>query len=489
MSTTETAPAAGPRTLRRFDAYDTADLWRKDVDHFVHPFTDFSSWADKGALLMAESEGAHVYDSDGRRYLDGIGGLWCVNAGHGRAEIADAMAAQARRLAYYSPFTDTGSVPSAELAHSLAARAPGNLNHVFYGMSGSDANDTAVRIIHFYFNQIGEPQKKTIITRVNSYHGSTYLAMSLTGVAYDHIGFDIIGEPLISRVSGPDLYRRPEGMTPEEYTGFLVAEFEAKIEEIGPSNVAAFFAEPIMGAGGVMVPPPDYLPRMRAVCQEHGILYVSDEVVTAFGRLGRFFASRDVFGIQPDIITTAKGLTSGYAPLSAVLISDEVYDVISVPQAKGAEFAHGFTYSGHPVSCAAALANIAVLEREDICGHVRRVGPYLKDRLESLADLPIVGDVRGRGFMLCVESVADKTNKAMFHNDVRIGARIAAASQSRGLLVRPIGRFTVISPPLVLTTGQIDWLVDTLRDAIAEVAADPDVEWTDRGAQRADGGG
>jgi len=205
-----------------------------------------------------------------------------------------------------------------------------------------------VRIIHFYFNRLGQPAKKTVITRVNGYHGSSYLAMSLTGVAYDHIGFDIIGEPLITRVEGPDIYRRSDGMTPAEYTDHLVDEFRAKVEELGAENVAAFFAEPIMGAGGVLVPPPGYLPQDAEACREFGILYVSDEVVTAFGRLGHFFASKDVFDIQPDIISSAKGLTSGYAPLSASLLSDEIYEVISVPQAPGAEFAHGYTYSGSP---------------------------------------------------------------------------------------------------------------------------------------------
>ena len=467
----ESVPAVVEAAPSRFDAYDTADLWRKDVDHYIHPFTDFEVWDREGALVMAESEGAYVYDSDGKRYLDAQGGLWCVNAGYGRAEIADAMAAQARRLAYYSPFTNTTSVPGATLAHKLASLAPARLNHAFFGLSGSDANDTAVRIIHFYFNRLGQPQRKTIITRVNSYHGSSYLAMSLTGVAHDHIGFDIVGEPLIARVSGPDLYRRPDGMSPAEYAEHLVAEFRAKVDELGAENVAAFFAEPIMGAGGVLVPPPGYLPAMRETCRELGILYVSDEVVTAFGRLGHFFASSDVFGIEPDIICCAKGLTSGYAPLSATLLSDEIYDVISVPQAPGAEFAHGYTYSGHPVSCAAALANIEVFEREDLCAHVRTVGPYFEERLQSLSDLPIVGDVRGKCFMMCVENVADKATKEMFPPQVGIGRRISDACDARGLLVRPIGRLNVLSPPLILTTEQIDWLVDTLRAGIEEVMA------------------
>ncbi len=478
----EAVPAVVQSAPSRFDAYDTADLWRKDVDHYIHPFTDYEVWREEGALVMAESEGAYVYDSDGRRYLDAQGGLWCVNAGYGRAEIADAMAAQARRLAYYSPFVSTTSVPGATLAHKLVSLAPRSLNHAFFGMSGSDANDTAVRIIHFYFNQLGQPNRKTIITRVNGYHGSSYLAMSLTGVAHDHIGFDIVGEPLIARVSGPDLYRRPDGMSPTEYTEHLVDEFRAKIAEIGPENVAAFLAEPVMGAGGVLVPPPGYLPAMREVCREHGILYVSDEVVTAFGRLGHFFASSDEFGIQPDIVNCAKGLTSGYAPLSATLLSDEIYDVISVPQEPGALFAHGYTYSGHPVSCAAALANIEIFEREDLCGHVRTVGPYFEERLRTLADLPIVGDVRGKCFMMCVENVADKDTKEMFPPEVGIGRRISDACDARGLLVRPIGRLNVLSPPLILTTEQIDWLVDTLRAGIEEVMAGLEREglWSSR---------
>ncbi|MCY4175785.1 MAG: aminotransferase [Acidimicrobiaceae bacterium] len=462
-------PAVAQAAPSRFDAYDTEALWRKDLDHYVHPFTDFAHWSDDGALVIAESEGVYVYDSDGRRYLDSQGGLWCVNAGYGRTEIADAMAEQARKLAYYSPFTDTTSAPGANLAHKLASLAPGDLNHVFFGLSGSDANDTAARIIHFYFNRLGQPRKKTMITRVNAYHGSSYMAMSLTGVAHDHLGFDVIGEPLIARVSGPDLYRESGEMTPDEYTAHLVEEFRTRVEGLGPENVAAFFAEPIMGAGGVLVPPPGYLPAMREACRDYGILYVSDEVVTAFGRLGHFFASREVFGVQPDIINSAKGLTSGYAPLSATLLSDEIHEVISVPQAPGAVFSHGYTYSGHPVSCAAALANIELMEREDVCGHVRRVGPYFEQRLRDLADLPLVGDVRGKCFMMCIESVADSGTKEMFPAEVEIGRRISKACDARGLLVRPIGHLNVLSPPLILTVEQIDWLVDALRDGIEEV--------------------
>ena len=456
----------------RFDQYDTQDIWQKDKDHFIHPWTDFSTFQEQGSMVVAESEGAYIFDSDGKRYLDGIGGLWCVNVGYGRAEIGQAMAEQATKMTYYSSFGHHTTVPVAELSAKLASLAPGPLNHVLYGSGGSMANDTTVRLVHFYFNQLGMPDKKMIITRENGYHGSTYLAMSMTGIDYDHIGFDVIGEPLIQRVSGPDLYRRPEGTTPEEYTDLLLAEFRAKVESLGPENVAAFFAEPIMGAGGVLVPPPGYLKGMRDLCTEFQVLFVADEVVTAFGRLGHFFASEDVFGIVPDIINSAKGLTSAYAPLSATLISDGIYDVISVPQAEGSVFAHGFTYSGHPVCCAAALANIEIIEREDICGHVRRVGPYFSERLASLSDLGIVGDVRGSHFMQCVENVADKETKELFDPSVHVGDRVAGACEKRGLIVRPIAHLNVLSPPLVLTVEQIDWMVDVLRDGIIEVQAD-----------------
>ena len=456
----------------RFDQYDTQDIWQKDKDHFIHPWTDFSTFQEQGSMVVAESEGAYIFDSDGKRYLDGIGGLWCVNVGYGRAEIGRAMAEQATKMTYYSSFGHHTTIPVAELSAKLASLAPGPLNHVLYGSGGSMANDTTVRLVHFYFNQLGMPDKKMIITRENGYHGSTYLAMSMTGIDYDHIGFDVIGEPLIQRVSGPDLYRRPEGTTPEEYTDLLLAEFRAKVESLGPQNVAAFFAEPIMGAGGVLVPPPGYLKGMRDLCTEFQVLFVADEVVTAFGRLGHFFASEDVFGIVPDIINSAKGLTSAYAPLSATLISDGIYDVISVPQAEGSVFAHGFTYSGHPVCCAAALANIEIIEREDICGHVRRVGPYFSERLASLSDLGIVGDVRGSHFMQCVENVADKETKELFDPSVHVGDRVAGACEKRGLIVRPIAHLNVLSPPLVLTVEQIDWMVDVLRDGIIEVQAD-----------------
>ena len=452
--------------------YDTQEIWKKDKDHHVHPWTDFATFKDKGSLVVADADGAYVWDSDGNRYLDGIAGLWCVNVGYGRKEIAQAMADQAEKMVYYSSFGAHTSIPAAELAHKLAQLAPAGLNHIQFGTGGSMANDTAIRMIHFYFNQLGKRSKKKIITRHDAYHGSTYLAMSLTGVAFDHQGFDIIEDGLIQRVSSPNIYRRPDGMTVEEFCDHLVQEFEDKIYTLGAENVAAFIAEPIMGAGGVIVPPAGYHQRMHKVCQKYEVLYIADEVVTAFGRLGHFFASEDVFDMVPDIITCAKGLSSAYAPLSATIMSDEFYDVISKPQAEGAMLTHGFTYSGHPVCCAAGLKNIEIMEREDLCGHVRELGPYLEEQLQTLDDLDIVGDIRGSHFMMCLENVANKETKELFDGGVQIGNRIAAAAQKRGVLVRPVAHLNILSPPLVMNRDQIDTLVSVLRESIVEVMDD-----------------
>ncbi len=448
--------------------YDTKAIWQKDKDHHIHPWTDFSTFKEKGSMVVAESEGSYIYDSEGNKYLDGIGGLWCVNVGYGRDEIAQAMADQARNMVYYSSFGPHTSIPAAELSAKLAELAPGDLNHVMLGTGGSMANDTAVRTIHFYFNMLGKKNKKQIITRHDGYHGSTYLAMTLTGVAFDHQGFDL-AKDLVHRVSNPNYYRAPEGMSEDEWLDHLVKEFEDKIHEIGPDNVAAFFAEPIMGAGGVVVPPEGYHKRFLEVCREHDIIYVADEVVTAFGRLGHFFASEDVFGMVPDIITSAKGISSAYAPLSATIFSDKMYDVFSEPQCDGGMFTHGFTYSGHPVCAAAGLKNIEIMERENICGHVLEMGPYLEERLDELREFPIVGDVRGKCFMMCVENVADKETKELLPDEAHVGDRIADACEKRGVLVRPIAHLNVLSPPLVLSKEQIDFMVETLKVAIDEV--------------------
>lgn len=451
--------------------YDTRDLYRKDRDYHIHPWNDRPSAAERDCLVVARGEGAYVYDSDGKQYLDGIGGLWCVNVGYGREEIVQAMANQARRLAFYNTFVDTTHPPAAELSATLARLAPAHLNHVAYSGSGSAANETAIRLIHNYFNRLGQPHKKQILTRWQAYHGSTYLTAALSGKPEDKLLFDSAPD-LVHYLSAPDVYRRRDGTTVEELCNSLVDELEKKILELGPENVAAFIAEPVMGAGGVLVPPPGYHRRAQEVCRRYGVLTISDEVVTGFGRLGHMLASEPMFGLEPDVIVCAKGITSGYAPLAATLFSDDMLEVLSAPNDENPYLSHGFTWSGHPVCCAAALANIQIIEREGVLEHVREVGPYFQEQLETLGDLPIVGDVRGSHFMLCVENVADRETKRLFPEEVDVGTRIADHCQERGLIVRPMDHLNILSPPLILTRSQIDSLVSTLRESIIATMED-----------------
>ena len=454
-----------------FDRYDDKALWQKDIDHVIHPWAMYPQFESEGALVIAESQGAYVFDTTGKRYLDGIGGIWCVNIGYGREEMAHAIAEQVMRIPYFNTFTDTTTPPVAELAARLADISPEPLNHVFFSTGGSVANDSAVRIAHHYFHRLGQRSKKKVISRINAYHGSTYLAMSMTGILEDHESFHIASD-IVDYVSCPYIYRRPEGMTVEEFCDFLIDEFEQKIVDLGPENVAAFIAEPVLGSGGVIVPPDGYHRRMWEVCKKYDVLYISDEVVTGFGRLGHWFTSEEMFGVVPDMITSAKGITSGYLPLGATIISDKIHEVISSPKYGDNVFYHGFTYSGHPVVCAAGLMNMEIIERDGILQHVQEVGPYFEKQLATLLDLPTVGDVRGSHFMLCVESVANKETKALLPESVNVGERIARASEKRGLMVRPSGHLNILSPTLILTHEQIDELVATLRAAIIEVNDD-----------------
>ena len=455
--------------MGNFEQYDTALIVEDDKAHFLHPWQEFDKFNKTGALPIAQAKGPYIYDTDGNRLLDAIGGMWCTNIGLGRAEMAEAIADQARQMAYANPMVDMTNVPGSQLAKKLAQLAPGDLNHVFFSCGGSTAIDSALRLIHFYQNVRGMTAKKHIISRQEAYHGSTYAAMSISGKQADHIPeFDYMTET-VHHLSCPYFYRAPEGLSEAAFTDMLIAEFQEKITELGGADkVAAFFAEPIMGSGGVIVPPENYLKRMWEVCQENDILFVADEVVTAFGRLGHWFASEAVFNVQPDIITTAKGLTSGYQPLGATIFSERIWQVISAP-GNGRYFAHGFTYTGHPVACRAALKNIEIIEREGILEHVREVGPYFLQQLKTLEQLPIVGEVRGNHFMVCIENVANKGTRLLFPDDVNIGQRITDECASRGVLIRPIGHLNVLSPSLVLTVDEIDRIVATLRDGISAV--------------------
>lgn len=443
------------------------DIWQKDKDHHLHPWQLFDSFADEGAMIIERADGAVVTDMQGREYLDSVGGLWCTNIGQGREEMAEAIADQVRKMTYASPFVDIGNIPGAELAAKLAELAPGPLNHVMFSCGGSTANDSAYRLIQFYQNCRGKHSKKHIIARDGSYHGSTYLAMSIGGKKADHPPeFDYKRDD-IHHISSPNYYRAPAGMSEAEFLDFLVDELEQKIQQLGADNVAAFFAEPIMGAGGVIVPPSGYHKRTYDVCKSHDVLFVSDEVVTAFGRLGHWFASEDVFGIQPDIITCAKGLSSGYLPIGATLYSDQIHEVISE---KGHDryFSNGYTYSAHPVCCAAALKNIEIMERENMFAHAADIGDYFQQQLQSLLDLPIVGQVRGYRLMQCVEFVADQKTREVFPETLDIGKVISNIADEKGLLVRPIINLNVMSPPLIITRDQVDFIVSTLRDCIEQ---------------------
>ena len=453
---------------------DWKTLWRMDRDHFIHPYTDFSTFKEQGSQIISKAEGVHVIDSRGNRLLDGMAGLWCVNLGHGRREMVECIAGQAARMQYYNPFGHSGNEPAAMLSARLAELTPGGLNHVFYTTGGSTANDAAIRLVHYYNNLRDKPRKKWIISRLGAYHGATYVAASLTGIHATKHGFDRIADDWITHVSAANMYRRPAGaehLDETEYCDFLTSEFRNRIAQLGADNVAAFIAEPIMGAGGVLVAPRGYHRKMWEICRENDVLYIADEVVTGFGRLGAWFASEEVYDYVPDILVLAKGINSGYVPLGAAVFSEEIYDVISRPQREGGLLTLGFTYSGHPIACAAALKNIEIIEREDLCARVRDVGSYFFEQAQTLRDLPIVGDVRGSHFMVGIEYVEDKQSKTPYDPKVRVAERVFEACRDQGLMVRPIGNQTVLSPPLIMTRSQTDQLFGILRASIEQTAS------------------
>jgi adenosylmethionine-8-amino-7-oxononanoate aminotransferase len=445
----------------------TDDILTKDA-HLIQSFADLDGLKQRDArTAIVAAKGAYVTDSEGNELIDGIGGLWCVNVGHGRPEIIEAITKQLETLDYYSTFYNFTHPAAAQLAEKLASLAPGNLNRVYFGNSGSVANDTAVRMLHHYNNRLGRPNKKKILSRVGAYHGSTHLAMAMTTPAYSE-GWDTAANGLVHHLRSPYAYREAGEMTEAEFLEALADDMTSTINDLGAENIAAFVAEPIMGAGGVLVAPGGYHQRMRQITAEHDIKYIADEVVTAFGRLGHMFASEDVFGMVPDIINTAKGLTSGYQPLSATIISDEIYEVISEP---GAMFLHGMTYSGHPAAAAAALANIDILEREKIPQNVRVTGKVFENALRGLTDLDIVGEVRGSHFMMGIEFVKNKDTKEAYSDEINVGLRVAQEAQKRGLIARPLGNILILSPTLIMGEALIAQIEGILRDSINVVTA------------------
>lgn len=445
---------------------ETIRLW--DNAHFLHPWEDVGG-ADADRLVAASASGIHLIDAAGRRYIDGPGGMWNVQIGYGRPEMAEAIGAQALRLAYHSPWS-FASQPSAELARKLAELAPGDLNTVFFATGGSSAVDSALRFAQFYQNLRGRPEKKLFLAREKGYHGSTYLAASVSGKERDGGALDI--ETRLVRLL-PDINpsRRPAGVSEADWADAKVADLAAAIAGIGAGRIAALISEPVMASGGVILPPEGYHRRCLELCRAHDILYISDEVVTGFGRLGQWFASEDVFGIVPDIITCAKGLTSGYLPLGAAIISDRLFADIAAEERESVAFKNGYTYSGHPVCCAAALKNIEIIEREGLLEHVRAVSPQFQARLRDLRRHRIVGDTRGIGLVGCVEGRPAPGMKEAdrLAVDLEFGARVDAKCEAMGLIVRPLINMCVFSPPLVISRAEIDEMFDILDRAIGQV--------------------
>jgi len=442
---------------------ETLAIQEQDNSHFMHPWEDMGYLGDNERTVASRGEGIYVYDSDGNKLIDGPAGMWCTQIGYGRQEMADAIAEQVMQISYFSPFDLTNNV-AAQLAAKIAEMTPGDLNRVFMTTCGSTAVDTAMRFVSFRNNYLGRPEKKMIISRQDAYHGSTYLSASASGKPRDKNLQDAAGH-IVVHVNSPNPLNRPDDMSAEAFRDLRVKELEDKILEHGPDKVGAFIAEPVLASGGVIVPVPGYHKMCLEICRKYDVLYISDEVVTGFGRLGHWFASKEVFDIQPDIITCAKGLTSGYLPMGACIISDSLFEDMQGEEAKGSIFSNGFTYSGHPVCAAAALKNIEIIEDEKILEHVRDVGPYFQSRLRELEELPIVREVRGEGLMACVECHLGKEGGTLAE-DYRMGSRIDEHAQALGLIVRPLINMCVMSPPLIITKEQIDDLVARLRQAV-----------------------
>lgn len=423
-------------------------------DHLLAPFTDYQALQRKGPRIITRAEGIYLWDSEGHRILDGMAGLWCVNVGYGREELAQAAYRQMQELPYYNLFFQTAHPPVLELAKAIADLAPEGMNHVFFTGSGSEANDTILRMVRHYWAIKGQPQKKVIISRWNGYHGSTVAGTSLGGMKAMHEQGDL-PIPGIEHIDQPYWYGSDSPLSPDEF-GLQAAEaLERKILEVGADKVAAFIAEPIQGAGGVIVPPDSYWPKIREILSRYDILFVADEVICGFGRTGEWFGSQ-YYGNAPDLMPIAKGLTSGYIPMGGVIVRDEVVETLN----QGGEFFHGFTYSGHPVAAAVALENIRILREEKIVEHVRDdVGPYLQQRWKELAEHPLVGETRGAGLVAALELVKDKGSRARF-TSASAGTLCRDHCFANGLVMRAVGDTMIISPPLVITRAQVDELVD-----------------------------
>jgi putrescine aminotransferase len=440
----------------------TEELQRLDAAHHMHPFTTGDDLAKKGARVITRAKGSTLTDSDGNDILDGMAGLWCVNIGYGRDELAEVAARQMRELPYYNTFFQTTHVPVIALAERLAELAPGDLNHVFFSNSGSEANDTNIRIVRTYWQEKGQPEKTVIISRKNAYHGSSVASSALGGMAGMHAQSGMI--PDIHHIDQPNWWSEGGDMSPEDFGLERAQQLEKAILELGENRVAAFIAEPIQGAGGVIVPPSTYWPEIQRICDKYEILLIADEVICGFGRTGNWFGSQTM-GIKPDMMTVAKGLSSGYAPISASIVNEDIAAVLGA-----CEFNHGYTYSGHPVAAAVALENLRILDEEGIVTHAaNELAPYLKEKFESLGDHPMVGEVKVVGMMGSLALTPDKTTRAKFAADVgTVGFMVRERCFANNLIMRHVGDRMVISPPLVITKAEIDMLSARARKALDE---------------------
>ncbi|MER8791789.1 aspartate aminotransferase family protein [Mesorhizobium sp. M0983] len=452
----------------------TADIAEMDRRSVLHPFTylkDFASGANE-PTIMETGKGVRIRDASGREYIDGFAGLYCVNIGYGRTEVAEAIARQAYKLAYYHSYAAHTTEELARLSDRLVRMAPGNMSKVFYGLSGSDANETQAKIVWYFNNLRGRPKKKKIIARERGYHGCSVVSGSMTGMSFyhDHMDLPISG---ILRTSVPHFYRGAlPGETEEAFSQRRADELEALIVAEGPDTVAAFIAEPVLGTGGLTPPPAGYWAKIQVVLKKYDVLLIADEVICGFGRTGAMFGS-DLYGMEPDLVTVAKGLTSAYAPLSASIISEEIYQVMEEATPRVGPFSHGYTYSGHPIGAAAANAVLDIVEREDLPGQAASRGAYLLKSLKAAFEQnPIVGEVRGVGMMAAVEFVADRETKEAFDPALKVGIRISQAARDRNLIARamPHGDILGFAPPLVMTESEIDEMVLIAKAAVNEVA-------------------
>ena len=446
-----------PTSSSAYVPVDTAHIQSLDSAHFLHPFTDFKDLGGRGARVITKGQSIYIWDSEGERILDAMSGLWCVNVGYGRKELADAAHHQMMTLPYYNSFFQTTNVPAVQLAAKLASLAPTvgerNFAHVFYSSSGSESNDSNVRMVRRYWDLLGQPQRKVIISRHNAYHGSTMAGASLGGMSGMHAQGDL-PIPNITHIEQPYFFENGhKGESAEEFGVRAAGWLEAKILEVGADNVAAFIAEPVQGAGGVIIPPATYWPEIQRIVDKYGILLISDEVICAFGRLGHWFAY-EKFGYKPDLVTFAKGVTSGYIPLGGVMVGNRVARVLID---KGGEFNHGYTYSGHPVACAVALANLDIMEREQLPQRVKgELGSYFAKRYAELNKHPLVGVAETCGLLGALVLVKNKHTQERFRAEDGVGMICRGHCFRNGLIMRAVGDRMIVCPPLVMTLTEVD---------------------------------